>query len=396
MRRTDVKRERKVFYRFLAVLMIFCVVMSAGVYSFAETGVERARNSVVRVFLPVNGTAVVTGTGFVVGTDENDTRIVVTNNHVVEENPNAVYVTEHNADSAISAAVIYRDVQKDIAILRLERSLESRVPIPLKSPQEMTITDDVCCLGFPGLSDVFSDNERLNSEIDDITATKGSISNLKYISDGVEYVMSDAILNGGNSGGPMVDMDGNAIGMNTQVIWDTNAMSLALSMDYVMSALDRQGIAYMKAGGDADAADKAGKSESAVKNIAVPVIAGAAVIGAAAAVIIVLTKRNKKIEVKCVTGPIAGKTVVGKGKITVGRYGGGCQMEFPNGTPGVSKVHCEISFKDGNLTVTDLNSSYGTYLSDGRKVMPGRAVTVSPNDYILIGSEKAVVSAKLL
>lgn len=159
MRRTDVKRERKVFYRFLAVLMIFCVVMSAGVYSFAETGVERARNSVVRVFLPVNGTAVVTGTGFVVGTDENDTRIVVTNNHVVEENPNAVYVTEHNADSAISAAVIYRDVQKDIAILRLERSLENRVPIPLKSPQEMTITDDVCCLGFPGLSDVFRTTE---------------------------------------------------------------------------------------------------------------------------------------------------------------------------------------------------------------------------------------------
>ena len=59
MRRTDVKRERKVLYRFLAVLMIFCVVMSAGVYSFAETGVERARNSVVRVVLPVNGTAVV-------------------------------------------------------------------------------------------------------------------------------------------------------------------------------------------------------------------------------------------------------------------------------------------------------------------------------------------------
>ena len=54
-----------------------------------------------------------------------------------------------------------------------------------------------------------------------------------------------------------MDMDGNAIGMNTQVIWDTNAMSLALSMDYVMGALDRQGIAYMKAGGDADAADKA-------------------------------------------------------------------------------------------------------------------------------------------
>ena len=379
--RTDIKR----FRRFQVILLLVSFCMSFGVHAFADKGVEEAQKSVVRIFLPFTDGSMITGSGYVVGTKKSAGEYVVTNNHVVEENIRNVYVTEHNKDTGIKAEVIYRDAEKDIAILRLSKKLENRVPITLKSPKEMHKSDDAYCLGFPGLSDIFSGSSELNSEIGDITITKGTISNPQYVSQGIRYIMTDAIANGGNSGGPLVDADGNAIGMNTMIIVDSNYLTLAISMDYVMDALDNQKIEYRTA-----------DEELNLRYIIIAVLSAlcAAVIG------FLLIKRpsgkGRKIEIKCVTGPLIGKTVTGKGPIKIGRQGGDCHMVFPNGTPGVSREHCEFRCSENTVTVKDLNSSYGTFLSNGKRLRAGEEVRIAPDDYVLVGSEKVVLSARLI
>ena len=380
------KTERKRISRFFILLIALSLCLSCGVSAFADRGVEEAQKSVVRVFLPLSD-YMVTGTGFVVGDGTSNKSYVVTNYHVVAENVHKVFVTEHNEDSAIKAEVIYQDANRDIAILRLSSKLEERIPIVLKSPKKMHKSDDAYCLGFPGLSDKASGSSNLKSEISDITITKGTISNPEYVSEGTRYIMTDAIANNGNSGGPMVDSEGNAIGMNTMTIAEFNSspMTLALSMDYIMDALDDQEIKYLT-------------PEIGTKLIIIIAAIVVLVIALVLVFVLILTKKGKhrRIAVCCEAGPLAGKTVIGKGAVRVGREGANCQMVFPTGTPGVSKEHCEFRCNGDKITVTDLNSSYGTFISNGKRLHSGATAELAAGDYVLVGSEKVILSAKLL
>lgn len=72
----------------------------------------------------------------------------------------------------------------------------------------------------------------------------------------------------------------------------------------------------------------------------------------------------------CLSGPLKGRTYrVSRDGLMVGRdYD--CGVRFAPGTPGISRHHCSIRWYQGGPALVDLNSSHGSFLSDGRQLPP--------------------------
>ena len=83
------------------------------------------------------------------------------------------------------------------------------------------------------------------------------------------------------------------------------------------------------------------------------------------------TPAEKKIVLKGITGQYAGQRFdLTKGSVVIGRDPSVCNIIFDQNTPGISGRHCRISYDAGQgcLLLTDLGSSYGTYLDNGKKL----------------------------
>lgn len=80
--------------------------------------------------------------------------------------------------------------------------------------------------------------------------------------------------------------------------------------------------------------------------------------------------RNGDLGIKCLSGPLKGQTyrLSGEG-LMIGRDHD-CAIRFAPETPGISRHHCSVRWREGTLMLTDLNSAYGTYLADGQKLPP--------------------------
>lgn len=396
------RKKTKVTIILLIVLLL--AISDAAAYAEYEK-VESAQQSVVRIIVPMQG-GYALGTGFVVGYGESSREIIVTNYHVIEDNIGQVQVTATNIYGAVDAKVLYSDPDIDIAILELPEKLENRKTIVLLSPSETHKSQDVYCIGFPGLSDMIKDNSNLSSEIEDMTITKGTISNTNYEWNGIDYIMSDVKVNSGNSGGPMVDEYGQAIGINTVVVGvnDLNNMTLAVSVDYLCETLDELGVVYLKGSPNGKEVVEVDRDKVDIEIPVTVIVVGAALICAALIVgIVMINKRsgNRKwpgkvmLEVRCERGPIKGEMISSRGKIRIGRNVDTCQMVFPSGTPGVSKEHCEIFIENNDIVIRDLNSTYGTILASGER-LSGERKNVGSDAIVLLGSEDVIVSVRVV
>lgn len=396
------RKKTKVTIILLIVLLL--AISDAAAYAEYEK-VESAQQSVVRIIVPMQG-GYALGTGFVVGYGESSREIIVTNYHVIEDNIGQVQVTATNIYGAVDAKVLYSDPDIDIAILELPEKLENRKTIVLLSPSETHKSQDVYCIGFPGLSDMIKDNSNLSSEIEDMTITKGTISNTNYEWNGIDYIMSDVKVNSGNSGGPMVDEYGQAIGINTVVVGvnDLNNMTLAVSVDYLCETLDELGVVYLKGSPNGKEVVEVDRDKVDIEIPVTVIVVVAALICAALIVgIVIINKRsgNRKwpgkvmLEVRCERGPIKGEMISSRGKIRIGRNVDTCQMVFPSGTPGVSKEHCEIFIENNDIVIRDLNSTYGTILASGER-LSGERKNVGSDAIVLLGSEDVIVSVRVV
>lgn len=85
-----------------------------------------------------------------------------------------------------------------------------------------------------------------------------------------------------------------------------------------------------------------------------------------------------------VVGPMAGRSFPINGRVTLGR-GAGCDISMP-GASNVSGTHCVIQTAGGQITVTDLGSTNGTYIG-GRRLMPNQSVAVTSGTVIYLGNQ---------
>lgn len=144
-----------------------------------------------------------TGTGFVVSKDG----FIVTNAHVVQGAKTATI--QFGEDKAIPAEVKGVDVNSDLAVLKVDPKAHDLTPLELGSTKGLKVGDPVVAIGNPfGL---------------DRTLTTGVVSALARRIQGLNgfsienVVQTDAAINKGNSGGPLIDGAGRVIGVNSQI-----------------------------------------------------------------------------------------------------------------------------------------------------------------------------------
>ena len=143
---------------------------------------------------------------------------IVTNYHVVQGG-NAFVVTFYNDPKQYKATIVGTAPEKDIAVLKLSERPPKLTPIPVGTSKDLQVGQYSFAIGSPfGL---------------DYTLTTGVISALGRKIDGIggvkinNMIQTDAAINMGNSGGPLLDSSASLIGMNT-VIFSTSGSSAGL------------------------------------------------------------------------------------------------------------------------------------------------------------------------
>jgi S1-C subfamily serine protease len=189
---------------------------------------KRVENSVVQITstrsnpnqitiingVPANGKSTALGSGFVYDNQGH----IVTNNHVID-GATAADVTFVDGNT-YSAKVIGKDPDSDIAVLQITDNFseEKVIPLPIANSSSLNPGDQLIAIGNPfGLSGtittgIVSGEGRLLPNPD----TGFSIPNI---------VQTDAAINPGNSGGPLLNSQGQVIGMNTAILSRTGSYS---------------------------------------------------------------------------------------------------------------------------------------------------------------------------
>jgi serine protease Do len=169
------------------------------------------------------GTAV--GTGFVVRSDG----IILTNNHVIE---NASKITVTLADGTdLSARVLATDTGHDLAVLKVDRTGLPTVTLGDSSAVEVgervvAIGNALDLQGGPTVTSGILSSLARTIQVQDSSA--GGQASVKTYTD---VLQTDAALNSGNSGGPLVTLDGEVIGVNAAGNAQAENIGFAIAID---------------------------------------------------------------------------------------------------------------------------------------------------------------------
>tara|TARA_B100001250_G_scaffold248874_1_gene213975 strand:- start:3121 stop:4530 length:1410 start_codon:yes stop_codon:yes gene_type:complete len=147
------------------------------------------------------------GSGFII--DEKG--IVITNNHVIQGAEDIV--VRVNGDEDFKAKVLGADPGMDLAVLKIE-SNENFQPVKFANSDIARIGDWVIAIGNP-----FGLGGTVTAGI--ISARNRSIGLSRY----EDFIQTDASINQGNSGGPLFNMDGDVVGINTAILSPSGASS---------------------------------------------------------------------------------------------------------------------------------------------------------------------------
>jgi serine protease Do len=143
------------------------------------------------------------GSGFII----DPSGLIVTNNHVIED-ADQITVTLNDGTS-LPAKLIGRDVKTDLALLKVT----SRKPLPsahFGDSDKARVGDWVIAIGNP-----FGLGSTVTAGI--VSARNRDIASGPYD----DFIQTDAPINRGNSGGPLFDMDGNVVGVNSVIFSPT-------------------------------------------------------------------------------------------------------------------------------------------------------------------------------
>ncbi len=195
--------------------------------------INKVYDSVVVVNNSQNGRLTGYGSGFVYK-KEGNYGYVLTNNHVVED-ASEIKLTLSNGEE-VDAEVLGTDSYMDIAVLRMDGDAVLQVA-QIGDSTEAKLGDTIFTVGTPVSTEYAG------------TVTKGIISGenreITVTDNGTSYMMEaiqiDASINPGNSGGPLVNINGEVIGINSVKLVESSieGMGFAIPIEVAMSQIDK-------------------------------------------------------------------------------------------------------------------------------------------------------------
>ena len=145
------------------------------------------------------------GSGFVIDAQNG---YIVTNNHVIQDADEVRVILQDN--QSVTAELIGKDPETDIAVLKVDPKGLNLVAATFGNSDEIRVGDWILAIGNP-----YGLGGSVTAGI--VSALARDINSGKYD----DYIQSDAAINRGNSGGPMFNMKGEVIGINTAIFSPT-------------------------------------------------------------------------------------------------------------------------------------------------------------------------------
>lgn len=379
------------------------------------------------------------GTGFFVGQTGEDPKYLITNYHVIDSfvsNGAGELITYQEEDKEligrckiriyfdsrdfVEGYVVDFDESKDIALLKLEEPTTKRKPLQLLVPTDSMVGQQVYAVGYPGLAENIFVESTTSWGQKDASVTGGTFSRLfTTTGTGRSNLQIDCILRPGNSGGPLVNNDGAVIGINTERVTEGSVDSIfyAVNIEEVIPMLKQHDVAFELYTEPAAPVEVEPVVEEKEDNtlLWVLVIAGAAVITAVVVAVLVVRSKKKAADaaaaaaaaaaavpvklgyVRSQTAQHRGMRIAVQGQILLGRNRAECALVFQDKTPGVSGRHCSVRFDPAtcDFILTDLQSTYGTYLENGQRLTAGVPYHLRAGDRFYLGEAANLLSVEL-
>lgn len=394
-----------------AIVSAVVIALSVPVTVHADA-LQDAQNSVVFITRDASKETGVEGmysygSGFAIGDLNGSVEFIVTNAHVVTDgNGNITVYFSVMANDFMIPEVYVINHGRDLAVLRLPEKTDKRNAVPLNTDIAPN-GETVYALGYPDYGNNLQDYKTMSTK--DITVTKGIISK-QFRHDenqhGIEFYQHDATLSGGSSGGPLVNSNGEVIGVNTVLTMGEFAFGgNATIAKELATFLDSNSVPYSTGSVSVSEPVDSVPVEPEKKDfpVTIVIIAAAVVVVAAAVVVSVMMTKKKKASAPAqynvapamsakgavitgMKGIMANRSFNVNGSVVIGRNAQKCNVSYPVDAKGISGVNCQIRQVSGGYEIIDCGSSNGTYLGNGQKLIPNVPVFIPNGSYFYLGS----------
>ena len=422
--------KKRFFGALLSALLLFSILLpGAAAWADGEnSAVTGAKSSVVRILTEYNDGSYTTGSAFGVGKAGNAPEYFITNAHNCLEadgNPvreiyillnseavsisldsDGVPIADIDMSRVVTCEVVNGEsisLDPDVAVLRAANPVSDRSCIKLRETSKgLAEKQSVYALGYSGDPESLglsqsSGNQSILAGIDDVKTNGGKVSSIKEGDSGehagkTDLVAHSAVIDNGNTGGPLVDETGAAVGVNTNAVNGETGVNAneycSVFIDYAVAILKEHEIEF-------DTVRSAGVQLN-TKSI---VLLSAIILIIVAATLLILyfkklgrdyleeqaKKEARQLRLQGMSGVFAGHRFPIDTQVTIGRAPSN-NIVYPTGTEGVSANHCVVINSSNQIYVKDTGSTYGTYLNGDSRLPPNQLVTVQVGDKISLGS----------
>lgn len=399
------------------------------------------------------------GSGFFIGHLEENPEYLITNHHVIkkylqagsgeivegfldeemnfseEETENSIFVKKlratikvyFNSTEYMEAYMVAYDELKDFAILKLEAPTDQRRALKICEPDDNMVGKAVRVVGYPGVSDNQEYESTSKWSEKDASITAGTISRLLTITGkGVRAIQTDALIQHGHSGGPLINENNAVVGVNSwgltsvttqgTVTTEIEEVNYALDIREIIPVLEQHGIEYDRDDPyDPDHRDDPDPVPD--NNIIFIAVAVIAVIAVGMTLILIKRKstsaQNKEDKkesdskqqqfsktpvVISLSPQHSGMRLSLKNRqVVIGRDASICTLVYEEGTAGVSGKHCSLTWDEtsGEFILTDLNSTYGTFLYTGKRMDAGIPYHLKAGESFYLGDSKNMLRVEM-
>ena len=454
-------KNHKCYYPVIAIIIIVYLVFIISTPVFAEDEIEKAKRNLVCVVVK-NATGDILGwsAGFVIGMEE-PYEYVITNWRTV--NPERYDLNRVDVfilvppDDMVPARVFHQLEDSDIAILKLdpEHLLYGFSPLELGSRDLAETGEAVYALGFPDIDpDPDNDDDQFRpSHFLNKVSIKGILTEITTWGE-IDVYKTNAAVGSGNSGGPLINEEGQVLGINSYAMLEEAEINGAVQVDYLIDFLDRRNIPFASA--DDALLEENNDEEEEDTDILLIVGIGAGLLVLLAIILTMLMgsrkrrkpsvekpavpkaspvpkasrppaesppapkdrtvavpglkdrrkesapeiqpgKKETKPLLKGIAGYFAGKTIeFVEGQIIIGRDPRLAQLIYPQNNTDISRKHCTIRFDEKTYKfIVEDHSSNGTFLSSNQRLEAGKQYYISAGDRFYLAKPMEVFEVNL-